>query len=530
MTVPYTFATASGFLPLSQLDANFAAVGQSANIAYTYPATNAVARTSSSKMSDVVSVKDFGAVGNGTTDDTTAIQNAINSLGSKGGMVYLPLGNSYYIGSNLTINKSVTLVGPYDFAGTNGSAASEPYGDLSAVILNSSATITLKAGAGITGCFIYRYGMTFPTVNASAFAGTAITGGGDDYFVTNCFIIGFNQAIYSTGYGRPRIYNNLLDCQNGVWIDNCTDVSRIRDCHAWPFATIQAVTAGTAGASLNRSGYGFNFTTADDAGQVSGCLALGYSVGFRVNSCNGLTFLNCDAEGFNVASSGVVGFRIDGGSTANVLLACQTYGCDIQVYSNSNTIPNIPTQIIGCTLGGGGNGSIGIEVDSAGDVIVIGGIISGVTNGVFVNNSNSDVNLTSVLFKDITGHPLFANAVNGNIIINNCVWGDAGAGAEFSAGANAGIPSISSAAILSPTPNRNFFNVTGSTTVTGGVYGGYADRTVTFKFADGLTFNNGGSLPNSVRLQNNSNYTFGAGATLTLTHDGYQWYETSRAT
>jgi hypothetical protein len=55
---------------------------------------------------------DFGAVGNGTTDDTTAIQNAINSLdgspsaptaGITGGFLYVPAGE-YLITQTITIN------------------------------------------------------------------------------------------------------------------------------------------------------------------------------------------------------------------------------------------------------------------------------------------------------------------------------------------------------------------------------------------------------------------------------------------
>jgi len=76
MTVPYTFATASSPIPLSQLDANFAALGTSSNINYNQGGTGAVTRTVQNKLQESVSVKDFGAVGDGVADDTAAIQNA----------------------------------------------------------------------------------------------------------------------------------------------------------------------------------------------------------------------------------------------------------------------------------------------------------------------------------------------------------------------------------------------------------------------------------------------------------------------
>jgi hypothetical protein len=62
-------------------------------------------------------VKAWGATGNGGTDDTTAIQNAINYMQSTygGGTVYFPPGH-YYVASGLTFTgNSVTLLGAYGF-------------------------------------------------------------------------------------------------------------------------------------------------------------------------------------------------------------------------------------------------------------------------------------------------------------------------------------------------------------------------------------------------------------------------------
>ena len=53
-------------------------------------------------------VLDFGATGNGSTDDTTAIQAALDSI-STSGTVFFPAGT--YIASTLSLPKSCSLVG-----------------------------------------------------------------------------------------------------------------------------------------------------------------------------------------------------------------------------------------------------------------------------------------------------------------------------------------------------------------------------------------------------------------------------------
>lgn len=72
--------------------------------------SGAVGRTVHQKLQDLVSVRDFGATGDGTTDDTTAIQAAIYYAQTNGGCVYLPAG-IYIISSslNVQINSGSTL-------------------------------------------------------------------------------------------------------------------------------------------------------------------------------------------------------------------------------------------------------------------------------------------------------------------------------------------------------------------------------------------------------------------------------------
>lgn len=54
-------------------------------------------------------VRAFGAVGDGTTDDTSAIQAALNSVPSSGGVVYLPIG-VYKVTSDLNLSTNGTML------------------------------------------------------------------------------------------------------------------------------------------------------------------------------------------------------------------------------------------------------------------------------------------------------------------------------------------------------------------------------------------------------------------------------------
>jgi Pectate lyase superfamily protein len=83
----------------------------SSNLVTYQPAgTGAVATTVQAKLRQYVSVKDFGAVGDGVTNDVTAFQNAINAAQTNGLTVFIPAGN-YLLNNTITVKSGVALTG-----------------------------------------------------------------------------------------------------------------------------------------------------------------------------------------------------------------------------------------------------------------------------------------------------------------------------------------------------------------------------------------------------------------------------------
>ena len=84
----------------------------SEQVTFLQAGTGATQRTALAKLRDTVSVKDFGAVGDGVADDTAAIQAAITATNpTSGGGVYLPSG-TYKVTSTINVaNQRVTICG-----------------------------------------------------------------------------------------------------------------------------------------------------------------------------------------------------------------------------------------------------------------------------------------------------------------------------------------------------------------------------------------------------------------------------------
>ncbi len=185
----------------------------------------------------------FGAVGNGTNDDTAAIQAALNNAGSNGGVVFLPQGN-YRINSSLVVPAQTSLVGVWraptafsQYLGTTLLAAGGAGGT------NGNPLLTLQGNnstlEGVTIYYPNQVTQNPPIAYPWAIRG----GGGENVTIQNVLLVnpylGIDLATHNSArhlvrgvYGQPLLV--------GIAVDQCYDIGRIMEIHFWPFWTQDA--------------------------------------------------------------------------------------------------------------------------------------------------------------------------------------------------------------------------------------------------------------------------------------------------
>ena len=326
-------------------DINASAAIATSKLAPVTSTGSTTARTLENRFADVVNVKDFGAVGDGVTDDTAAIQAALNAA-TDGGTVYAPAGK-YYCATSITIPRHVTFKGCTQSIGSERYAYFDIPAYNNAIYLSNTATISLSNGSTVCDFLIVNKNLVaaYPFANqtvaknaVNAYAGTAISGSSkEDIYLHNLRIMGFAQAIYGTLCDRAKIDWIDIDCTAGVWLDQTYDISRVHNVHCWGFATY-GVSTNTNNVHY-RSGAAFKLTVHFDGGIIADSFSYGYNIGFDIQAF-AVNLARCWVEGGGSSYTvGQIGYKISDIAMQVNLWECSVDTCDsgIQINTTNNS-------------------------------------------------------------------------------------------------------------------------------------------------------------------------------------------------
>lgn len=167
--------------------------GDASTIDFKQSGTGAVSRTAQDKMREFVSVKDFGAVGNGIADDTAAIQAALNAAAGRD--VYVPPGTYF--------------------------TSAELQSDGCSIIADNRNTTIIRATSAMRSVFYPKNGreMRGLFIDANNLAQYGILNGGNQRTVDSCWV---EDAIYD-GYTNDITGNcNQVEVLRTVFRGNGT--------------------------------------------------------------------------------------------------------------------------------------------------------------------------------------------------------------------------------------------------------------------------------------------------------------------
>jgi hypothetical protein len=527
---------------------------QASGVYWAQSGSGATTRTVDSKLKDVVSVKDFGAVADGNftsgagADNSAAFQAAINSLTSPlngGRALFVPAG-VYKLSSQITVPSGISIIGD---------------GPWSSIVFCPNAFAN-------TGGLIRLNGAGGPPTSISGLGILAQTGGASGYGLVSVANGVFLDWLWVNGFGV-----GIQLSQTDNFLSNFA--SELNTTNVYITETDVNVEHGTVYGGINGITVANSSSVGNGRVHITGVRATTCAQnGFFIGPAKYVDINGCSASHVNNGTLTVSGISVNTSSDVSIngfngsLGTTSTTSVGIKVIASNRVAINggqLRGFIDGVTTNNSGDVTInGVQATSngrsgfylnAGSRIVVTNCIarSNGTAGVSdygIISANSDANSTHTLVNntctDVSGgvqdYGIVASisqatsftVIDGNVCQNN------NTADIYLEGANSGNiklgnsnitgsileitpPSVASSATLTLPRGADLVSVTGTTGITSIVATGNARRRVTLNFAGALTVTDGSNLKLA------GNFTTTADDTLTLYCDGTNWIEIARS-
>jgi hypothetical protein len=261
--------------------------------------------SSAAPAPDQYSVLDFGAKGDGKTDDAAAFQKALDTAShAGGGVVYAPRGN-YFFAGHLSVPGAVTLKGVWEsvpsHVGIRNRGAAKPTDDGTTFLVtesrgkeDGSPFITLNTDSTLKGVVIY-YPEQDPAEEPSPYPWAIAMRGKNPAVLAVELLNPYNgiDAAHNERHLIRDVHGQPL--RRGVWVDAIMDIGRIEDVHFNPWWSMQR----RLFAWQQQHGEAFIFGRSDWQ-YVYNTFCFGYNIGYkfvqtRAGVCNG-NFLGIGAD------------------------------------------------------------------------------------------------------------------------------------------------------------------------------------------------------------------------------------------
>lgn len=289
---------------------------------------------------------DYGAAGNGTTDDTTALQNAINGVSAAGGgTLFFPAG-TFKISAALTLPNGVSLLG----VGQNVSVINQTSTTANAITYNPSTLNYMSienlsitgpgSGSGIGVLIEANSGST--NVNSCSFQDVTISGFGSHGFE---LVTGVGCSLNTVNVSSVGGHGIFLSGGTGNTLTNCFI---------------------TGGASTQQ---GFQLTSVNYT-TLNGCKAFSCGGGYTISGGSANAITGCGADTI-VAANGQdgSGFKISGGTVHTIDSCYSNVNKAKAFYATGSTVAATIESIQENAPGAGATASI--QVDSGSTAVVL---------------------------------------------------------------------------------------------------------------------------------------------------------------